>query len=227
MTESEWQACTDPQKMLEFLEGKMSERKCRLFIVACCRRIWHLITNERSQEAVEIAERYADGFATSVELAEAYEAAWPPVHQVGMLNLFATFVVCGSCSSDLFSSLRIAGKTHVQGIAHHVVSAVIRQYHINEERAVGWSRQDAFLRCIFGNPFCPVVIEHAWLAWNDGTIPKLAQAIYDERAFDRLPILADALEESGCTNSDILHHCRQPDEHVRGCWVVDLILGKE
>jgi hypothetical protein len=83
------------------------------------------------------------------------------------------------------------------------------------------------MREVIGNPFRPVAINPAWLNWNDGTVRKVAQAIYDERAFDRLPILADALEEAGCTNTDILNHCRQPRNHVRGCWVVDLILGKE
>jgi hypothetical protein len=72
----------------------------------------------------------------------------------------------------------------------------------------------------------PQPLPAAILKWSDGTIPRLAQAIYDELAFDRLPILADALEEAGCTNADILAHCRQPGEHVRGCWAVDLILGK-
>lgn len=72
--------------------------------------------------------------------------------------------------------------------------------------------------------FRSVTINSAWLAWNEGTVRKVAQAIYDERAFDRMPILADALEEAGCTNTDILAHCRQPGEHVRGCWVVDIIL---
>jgi hypothetical protein len=226
MTESEWQACTDPQKMLEFLEGKMSERKCRLFIVACCRRIWHLFTDERSQKAVEVAERNADGFATSVELAEAYEAARPPVHQMGMLNVFAAYAACESCSSDLLSSLRIGGETNAQRIAHAVVVAVKREYNVNEARVIGWSRQDEFLRCIFGNLFRPVTINPAWLTWNNSTVRKMAQAIYDERAFNRMPILADALEEPGCTNPDILAHCRQSGNHVLGCWVVDLILGK-
>src|SRR5581483_3643837 len=69
-------------------------------------------------------------------------------------------------------------------------------------------------------------LQREWLTWNDSLVRRLAQAIYDERAFDRLPILADALEEAGCTNADILNHCRQPGEHVRGCWVVDLLLGK-
>jgi hypothetical protein len=88
-------------------------------------------------------------------------------------------------------------------------------------------RLTIFFRCIFGNPFGPVAINPAWLTWNDGTIPKLAQAIYDDRAFDRLPILSDALEESGCSDQDILNHCRQLTEHVRGCWALDLVLGKE
>jgi hypothetical protein len=83
--------------------------------------------------------------------------------------------------------------------------------------------QAALLREIFGNPFHPVTIDRAWLTAN---VAGLAQSIYDDRAFDRLPILADALEDAGCDNADILNHCRQPGEHVRGCWVVDLVLGK-
>jgi hypothetical protein len=92
-----------------------------------------------------------------------------------------------------------------------------------EERAA----QASLLRCIFGNPFRPSASDPSWLAWRDGTIPKLAQPIYEERAFDRLPILADALEDAGCDNKDLLNHCRSGGEHVRGCWVVDLLLGKE
>jgi hypothetical protein len=87
--------------------------------------------------------------------------------------------------------------------------------------------QSDLLRDIFGNPFRPVSLNPDWLTWNDGTVSKLAQAIYDERRYQDLPALADALEEAGCTNADILDHCRRPGEHVRGCWVVDLLLGKE
>jgi hypothetical protein len=84
--------------------------------------------------------------------------------------------------------------------------------------------QAELLRCIFGNPFSPVTPEPAWRTSN---AVGLAQAIYDDRAFDRMPILSDALEDAGCTNEGILNHCRQPGVHVRGCWVIDLILGKE
>ena len=87
--------------------------------------------------------------------------------------------------------------------------------------------QTELIRDIVGNPFRPVRLKPEWLAWNDETAPKIAQAIYEERAFDRLPILADALEDAGCDNADLLAHCREPGEHVRGCWVIDLLLGKE
>jgi hypothetical protein len=83
------------------------------------------------------------------------------------------------------------------------------------------------LRDIFDNPFRPVPVDPSWLTWNDGTIPRLAQTIYHERRFADLPVLADALEEAGCTNADFLDHCRRPGVHVRGCWVIDLLLAKE
>jgi hypothetical protein len=83
--------------------------------------------------------------------------------------------------------------------------------------------QCTLLRCIFGNPFRSVTLDPSWLTC---TVTSLAQAIYTDRAFDRLPILADALEDAGCTDADILAHCRGGGEHVRGCWVVDLLLGK-
>jgi len=83
------------------------------------------------------------------------------------------------------------------------------------------------VREIFGNPFHPVKVDPAWLAWNDRTIPKMARVIYDERRFQDLLVLADALEEAGCTDRDILTHCRLPMAHVRGCWVVDALLGMQ
>jgi hypothetical protein len=73
----------------------------------------------------------------------------------------------------------------------------------------------------------PTIIEPGWTAWNGGTIQQLARTIYDDHTFERLPILADALEEAGCTDAAILGHCRGPGPHVRGCWVVDLLLGKQ
>ena len=81
------------------------------------------------------------------------------------------------------------------------------------------------LRCIFGNPFRPVEVDPSWLAWNEGTVGRVARSIYDERAWDQMPVLGDALEDAGCANEDVLAHCRGPGPHTRGCWVVDLLSG--
>jgi hypothetical protein len=101
-------------------------------------------------------------------------------------------------------------------------------------RAAEKSAHLVLLRCVFGNPFRPTTPDRAWLTWNHGTIPKLAQAVYEKRSlpdgsFDltRLAVLADALEEAGCTDADILAHVRGPGPHVRGCWVIDLLTGKQ
>jgi hypothetical protein len=83
------------------------------------------------------------------------------------------------------------------------------------------------LRDIFGNPFRSVVIDPAWLQWHDGGVVQIAQTIYDDRRFESLPILADALEEAGCMEADILAHCRESGNHVRGCWLLDRLLYRE
>jgi hypothetical protein len=98
--------------------------------------------------------------------------------------------------------------------------------HTTDRKAVARHQAD-LLRDLLGNPFRPVSADPAWLTWNGGTVRQLAEVIYEERRFVDLPILADALEEAGCTDEDILSHCRGPGEHVRGCWVLDLLLGKE
>jgi hypothetical protein len=84
--------------------------------------------------------------------------------------------------------------------------------------------QCALLADIFGNPFRPVALDPSWLT---SAVVALATGIYADRASDRLPILADALQDAGCDNADVLDHCRGDGRHVRGCWVVDLLLGKE
>jgi hypothetical protein len=84
------------------------------------------------------------------------------------------------------------------------------------------------LRCVFGNPFkLRTTIDPAWLRWNDETVPRIARSVYEEHRFGKLPILHDALLDAGCDDQDILDHCQAPGPHVRGCWVLDLLLGKE
>jgi hypothetical protein len=92
--------------------------------------------------------------------------------------------------------------------------------------AAGAAAQVALIRDIFGNPFRPVTAEPAWLRWHDGTVPRIARGIYDDYRFADMPILHDALLDAGCDDEDVLAHCRTPDGHVRGCWVIDLLLEK-
>jgi hypothetical protein len=98
-----------------------------------------------------------------------------------------------------------------------------------------YKAQATLLRDIVGNPFRVLpALERTWLLWNDRTVPKLAQAAYKERGMpsgnldsSRLAVMADALEDAGCHEEELLHHCCQEGVHVRGCWVIDLLLGKE
>jgi hypothetical protein len=214
MTEAEWLACTDPRQLLAFLRGKASDRKLRLFACAYCRAV-RSAQHLRPGTAVAVAERYADGLAGDQDLASERRGVPFP-------NEYAEWVLARSPYEgawqpvDWLTSARDLMKLDPDAVRH---------FPIPLDEVV--ERSVRYLRDIFDNPFRPVTIDPAWLTWRDGTLPKLAQDIYDERAFDRLPILADALEDAGCDNADILTHCRGPGPHVRGCWVVDLLLGKE
>jgi hypothetical protein len=240
MTEEEWLACADPSKMLRMISSKATERKLRLFTVACCRRIRHLLDVEECQRAVEVAERYADGQADADELDEARRAATENIHiatwfrdqgcalsAVDRATRRPEAVEHGWNVDRRFSPAGLAEQTADSArSAATSVGAVRSGRHVRRSAraVVRESRCQAdFLRCILGNPFRPVSFESAS---RTPTVLSLATSSYTERDFGTLPILADALEDAGCDNFDILDHCRQPGGHVRGCWVIDLLLGK-
>lgn len=212
MTESEWLAATAPWPMQEFLGGRASDRKLRLFAVACCRRLWHLLHDERSRKAVEEAERFADGNATAQELIAAqdaafavfYAAALPVTHSPAHAAANAAAYCATYSATD--AVIAAGGAASLAGGACTKVDQAI------------------LLRDVFGNPFRRAAFEPGWLTPH---VVALARTAYAERAFDALPILADALEEAGCDNADILTHLRGAGPHVRGCWAVGLLLGKE
>lgn len=227
MTEQEWLACTDPRLMLEFLKGKVSERKVRLYACACCRRIWHLLSSPEHKNAVELAERFADGQATREEMGVASEAAAEaanPGHEEG--EDYQPGWACAYASApSIGSGFRVARAFCGSCDSHEEWSEwAICMFDNAPPLDTRLSRVGCRLvQEVFGNPFDPITLDPAWVT---PTVKNLANAIYDDRAFDRLPILADALEDSGCASHDILDHCRQPGEHVRGCWAVDLVLGQ-
>jgi hypothetical protein len=208
----------DAVPLLQFVRGTASERKLRLFAVACCRRVWHLLPVGAVREAVEVAERFAEGMATAEELRAARLAARREVVPVGGKVTWDSGLTAAkrtaweACILAADSAWEAAGRPRALGVRDRAWDA--------ESHA-----QCDLVRDLF-NPFHPATLDPGWLTWQDGTVAKMTRSIYDDRAFDRLPILGDALEDAGCDNADILDHCRSGGEHVRGCWVVDLLLGK-
>ena len=199
MTEAEWLGCVKPRPMLGFLRGKASDRKLRLFAVGCAYKNTDRLPPAREHHiAIEVGERFADGNATREELLTSCRAA----HQ--KRREFTT--VLGIAAADCANL--IASQAAYQCLRFSRLPDQVLCHSLRE---------------IFANPFCPITLNPSWLT---STVLALANGIYSEKAFDRMPILADALQDAGYDNEDILNHCRQPAEHTRGCWVLDLVLGK-
>jgi hypothetical protein len=213
MTEEEWLACTDPRPMLEFLGDRVSERKLRLFLCACCRDVQRhldqLFYSRETRAALQTVERFADGRADAEELREARKAAEK------------------AASCDARKEARSDAASAVESAA--ALPLTLLKAQKGAEYAAWQDRnrrpeQAGRLREVIGNPFRLAAIDPAWLFCNEGSVRKVAEAIYADRVFGEMPFLADALEDAGCTNPDILGHCRQPGPHIRGCWVLDLLV---
>ena len=268
MTEKEWLAAGDPMPMLEFLRGKTSERKKRLFALACCYKIIHLIPNEEAKKAVGVAERIAEGDPSAVRddeftvevfgIAFGYTGGFPMRHD-RMIAFHATYaaydllppVLPPTDESGILPPSLVpfsdrawgfALSSHSQPDLLHtpiqVAKTVASGHRVSDEDPFQeevvvreLKAQVPLLRDVFGNPFRPISINPIWLT---STVTNLAQTAYDERILPsgeldpaRLAILSDALEEAGCDNAEILNHLRGAGPHVRGCWVLDLLLAKE
>jgi hypothetical protein len=222
MTEAEWLACTDPKSMLEFLLDKASDRKLRLFACACCRRIWQLLSDERSRGAVEAAERFVDGKAQKNEWRRAAfqaNAVSEKLHAKAISE--ETHASKASYYAAAAALLLTVKNISPRGSADWAAAATY--FHLGSTMAIQEAAQARLLRCIAGNPFRPVTF---YPDWGTDTAVVLARQMYDAREFSAMPILGDALQDAGCDNEDVLNHCRGPGSHVRGCWVVDLVLGK-
>ena len=261
MTEPKWLAATDPVPMLEFLRGKASDRKLRLFACACCRRVEHLLSQPGFIRAVETAEEFADGEVGADETRIASEYVLSYYHSESINDDRQSIADLAAYAASAVDYL----DDFPSGVASHCISAAVQAaWKLARSRAEGLvvepqsypaSLEDAkeFIRSIelmndavdaeatpfeaqeklrqaillgdiFGNPFRPVPFDPAW---RTSTVLALANGIYEVRAFERLPILADALQDAGCDSDDILTHLRGDGPHSRGCWPLDLILGKE
>jgi hypothetical protein len=225
MTEAEWLNETEcSQRMMYALRErrlprtKAGRRKFRLFACGCCRAAWGRLPDARLGYAVEIAERFADGLASQDELEAARAAvswmredssqpAGTPLHArvaIDMAVATTEAQAYEAAFSMTATSLPLAGCS-------------------GGERA-GEAALCHLIRCVFGNLFGLVAMSPDWCT---PTTVALARSIYEGCHFEGLPVLADALEEAGCDNTDLLSHLRGPGPHARGCWVLDLLLDQE
>jgi hypothetical protein len=206
-------------RRIEFhLSVKATERKLRLFYCGCARRVWHLLEGAVSRHAVEVCERFSDAQVEKKELRAALQGAEETLNQAKSLGLIRQ-------NWELYQAMDLPI------LAAKVTVNNARQGMVQEGGPVKQQEQVVLLKELFANPFRPSQVDSAWLT---PTVVQLARGAYEDRqlpagTFDsaRLAILADALEEVGCTDADILRHLRGPDLHVRGCWAIDLLLGKQ
>jgi hypothetical protein len=220
--------------MLTFLQkgGWLTGRKVQLFGVACCRRVWHLLADERARGALEVSERYADGHASADELCAAHllanqalDAARAAHHRAGGMGdpgvralLGAVHAVWAACAaaSPVAGSLLTAGRVarKVQEAGEHT--------GLQGEQAT----QCNVIRCLFNpsrsSPDLPLPVQ----TWNGGLVGRMAEHIYQARRFADLPVLRDALLDAGCQDTALLEHLAGADGHVVGCWGLDALTGR-
>ena len=235
MTSKEWDRARKIAKMLAVLQVASNDRKIRLFAIACCRQVPEWSDDKRILRALGAAEQFANGELTEDELRKqfvvvhrAHNALLNSVRGLNTKKKRAESLILLSCMSLLIPSPpREKPTAEIQS----VVGGLIGDFDDEAEAALGAAVVTRFqilfpqlLRDIFGNPFRSVAFSSER---RTDTAITLASQMYESREFSAMPILADALQDAGCTNEDILSHCRDPKQvHVRGCWVVDLVLGK-
>ncbi len=223
MTEAEWlaQDALGPMLAVRAVKRKSSERKLRLWACACCDLVADCMVAE-GQQAIRVAERFADGDASSRELAAAHAAVQP--YSRPDTPEFPAWVLVRRVVAHVATDIGWAvARSAVQTEAFGADEAEYRMIESRVFAEIG-STIAALLRDVFGNPFCKVTFD---AKWRTDTAVALARQMYDSRDFGAMPILADALQDAGCGNEDILSHCRDTAaRHARGCWVCDGVLGK-
>jgi len=207
----------NPYAMLEFVCERITDRQSRLFACACCRQIWKFLDEEWMREAVVTMELFADGKVSEDVFEETATQALTKTRQFSDATE-RYYPGYGNAFSSVYLTTRL------DPCAVRMAYDRAAQLYPGPIGEIEYGPYVILLRDIFGNPFRPVTLNPAWLTPK---VTTLAQRIYNDRAFDRMPELADALQEAGCDNQDVLSHCRGPGPHVKGCWVVDLVLGKE
>jgi hypothetical protein len=229
-SDADWCSCPNPDAMIEYVNqtNQVGHRKFFLAGTACIRRIWDLLVPD-SRAAVEAAERFADGLLCREELPTALwwveEAPRPPWPD-GDPRWAAWHAVARLTCDPRGNHGNAEHTMYLPGDTSRVVASRAGVYGSETwyaaQRAENRVQADLY-RCVLGNPFRRVVFDRTW---RTETVVALARGMYESREFAEMPDLADALAGAGCADPDVHEHCRGPGPHARGCWVVDLVLGK-
>jgi hypothetical protein len=264
MTESQWLSTTNPHDMLAFLNerkpaglatlfswlgfatGKASPRKLRLFACACCRRLGPLLADERSRQAIDVAELYVDSLVSKKAYQQAVHAARAASLQAARPRIMmgewlaaaqaraAEAIACTLEADDPADEAATWGKEAVRAWAaqnsgpHPAAGSHMPHLpHQSMTPEAAWIAEGIaqcdLLRDLIGNPFRAPVFAPSW---RTPQAIALATSICQDRSFTEVPQLAMILEQAGCNNPEILQHCRENKEHARGCWALDFVLGK-
>jgi hypothetical protein len=241
-TAEKWLTCTDPWGMLKHYHKvrNKSERKARLLACACCRCIWPVLADDRSRFAVQVAEDFADETASREQFKAAASGAGA-AFQEARAFLHSTKSIQSQAASEaadaVLKLMRVnvwAGVEDVPIWALGAAKTAARkaededydELEVPSSKKLPKSMANLFGRAIhdvIGNPFRPAAFD---AAWRGDEVREFGNTIYHQRAFDKMVLLGDALRTAGCRSEEILDHCRVPGDHYRGCWVLDLVLGK-
>jgi hypothetical protein len=239
MSEQEWLNAGNVDLVWsELVRTGVSERKLRLFAIAYFRSVFGDYRGYSAEDISTCEERFRE-FRLSFN--QLVRQMWASIDDAerrvdGVADGERPPGIGGGCFGDYDLGYYVAS-FYAEAITGDIVGGFPEAVKIDYgcrilPKALPLIETDRAQRArmlveVIGNSFRPIAIDPLWLSWDDGTVRQLAERIYEERAFERMPTLGDALEDAGCTDEDILNHCRQSGLHFRGCWCLDLLLGKK
>ena len=214
MTEAEWLTSDDPAYLLDCCDNESQcERKLRLLVVGLFRRLWAGSAAPECLRSIEAAERFSDGQITGAVFRRERDRIirysrtlkrWPD-KEAGLAR------IC------------VAATRQGRPACGQLIAGIQNCLGLSPDDPADYVKLCDLFRCVFGNPFRPIAFDPAW---RTSTVLGLASSIYESHSFHNLPVLADALEDAGCTDESLLGHLRGGGVHVRGCFALDFCLNK-
>lgn len=229
MTQHKWLTSTNLRALMVLARDQIDERRLRLFACACCRNVWNRFIDPETVGIVALAEEFADGKVSEAAFARVRERANAAVVRAEQAPDLPGYLVhiaraaAHACADNISNGVMAARLSSLHAVSDFPIAGPLYAADLPAEYQDEMATQADLFRDIFGpDPASSRGdIDPAWLTSD---VRALAQSIYANRDFGAMPILADALQDAGCDDDDILTHCREAPVHARGCWVVEMLL---